>query len=158
MLNAEDKILKLKELLNEELKKANSDNNIVLSLSHELAKLDENQVRFSVDANLINRLGKELVGRHETAVSELVKNAYDADALEVNLIFEKAWEVGGTLFHVWTLVCVATLSDLTCLISSSCSSVPTFAVSLTSVHGSPQTTLRLAKLVRMDTSRRYPSV
>ena len=97
MLNAEDKILKLKELLNEELKKANSDNNIVLSLSHELAKLDENQVRFSVDANLINRLGKELVGRHETAVSELVKNAYDADALEVNLIFEKAWEVGGTL-------------------------------------------------------------
>lgn len=92
-----DKIVSLKKLLNKELDKAESDNNIVLQLSHELAKLDENEVRFSVDANLINRLGKELVGRHETAVSELVKNAFDADALEVKLIFENAWKTGGTL-------------------------------------------------------------
>ena len=32
------------------------------------------------------------------------------------------------------------------LVFGSCSSVPTFAVSLTSVHGSPQTTLRLANV------------
>ena len=32
------------------------------------------------------------------------------------------------------------------------------AVSLTSVHGSPQTTLRLAKLVRMDASERYSCI
>ncbi len=38
------------------------------------------RVGFSVDAGLIQRLGYELVGRAETAVSELIKNSYDADA------------------------------------------------------------------------------
>ncbi|MCH5686370.1 hypothetical protein LWM68_20170 [Niabella sp. W65] len=65
--------IRLKEELALELKKENSDNNIILNISTELAKLDEKQIRFSIDAGLINRLGKELVGRHETAVSELVK-------------------------------------------------------------------------------------
>lgn len=88
---------KLKEDLTLELLKEDSDNNVILNLSAEIAKLDEKEVRFSIDAGLINRLGKELVGRHETAVSELVKNAYDADASEVSLIFEKAWQKGGTL-------------------------------------------------------------
>lgn len=88
---------KLKEGLALELQKPDSDNNVILNLSAEIAKLDEKEIRFSVDAGLINRLGKELVGRHETAVSELVKNAYDADATEVNLIFENAWQKGGTL-------------------------------------------------------------
>jgi anti-sigma regulatory factor (Ser/Thr protein kinase) len=98
MLSIEEKVLNLKEELNTELQKKNSDNNRILYLSQELAKLDEKQVRFSVDAGIINRLGKELVGRHETAVSELVKNAYDADAREVRLIFENAEEEGGTLY------------------------------------------------------------
>ena len=70
---------------------------MILSLSNEIAKLDETGVRFSVDAGIINRLGKELVGRHETAVSELVKNAYDADSKNVNLIFKNAWQPGGIL-------------------------------------------------------------
>ncbi|SHE36081.1 hypothetical protein SAMN05444274_101159 [Mariniphaga anaerophila] len=62
---------------------AKDPNNIekILKLSHELASLDNNNVRFSVDSGVINRLGKELVARHETAVSELVKNSYDADAV-----------------------------------------------------------------------------
>lgn len=90
-------VQELKRKLNEELNKESSDNSLVLSLSHEIAKLDNDNVRFSVDAGIINRLGLELVGRHETAVSELVKNAYDADAREVKLIFENAWEEGGTL-------------------------------------------------------------
>lgn len=97
MTDTQTQIAELKRKLNEELGKENSDNGIVLSLSHEIAKLDSENVRFSVDAGIINRLGLELVGRHETAVSELVKNAYDADALEVKLIFENAWEEGGTL-------------------------------------------------------------
>lgn len=97
MTTLQDHINHLKEELKTELKKQDSDNNIILRLSTELAKLDESEVRFSVDAGLINRLGKELVGRHETAVSELVKNAYDADATEVKLIFENAWQKGGTL-------------------------------------------------------------
>lgn len=57
----------------------------------------ENTVSFSVDAALIDRLGRELVQKKETAVAELVKNAYDADATEVNLVFEDTDSVGGTL-------------------------------------------------------------
>jgi len=91
------KTLELKKKLSEEIHKDSSDNNVILALSSEIAKIDDSQVRFSVDAGIINRLGKELVGKHETAVSELVKNAFDADATEVNLIFENAWNAGGTL-------------------------------------------------------------
>lgn len=42
---------------------------------------------FSVDASHISRLGMELVAKQETAVAELVKNGYDADATNVDLIF-----------------------------------------------------------------------
>ncbi len=90
-------VLKLR--LNEALQGDNVDNDLIIQLSQEIASLDNSKVRFSVDAGIINRLGKELVGKQETAVSELVKNAYDADADVVELIFENAWEKGGTL-HV----------------------------------------------------------
>lgn len=98
MHDIDSRIVEIKDRINEELKKENSDNSIILQLSHELARLNHKEVRFSVDAGIINRLGKELVGRHETAVSELVKNAYDADALEVKLTFENTWQIGGTLY------------------------------------------------------------
>ena len=52
---------------------------------------------FSIDASIIERLGRELVAKKETALSELVKNAYDADATEVTLIFKKTDTAGGTL-------------------------------------------------------------
>lgn len=54
-------------------------------------------IAFSVDAGLIDRLGKELVGRAETAVSELVKNSYDADAKNVDVNFIDSLWSGGTL-------------------------------------------------------------
>lgn len=69
----------------------------LLELTQKIAQLDENKVRFSVDAGVIDRLGKELVARHETAVSELIKNAYDADATYVTLNFIDADDFGGTL-------------------------------------------------------------
>ena len=47
----------------------------------------QNTVSFSVDAALIDRLGRELVQKKETAVAELVKNSYDADATEYNISF-----------------------------------------------------------------------
>ncbi|MYY47865.1 ATP-binding protein [Elizabethkingia anophelis] len=96
-MDNQNKLLELKQRLSEEILKENSDNNLIISLSNEIASLDESAVRFSVDAGIINRLGKELVGKQETAVSELIKNAYDADATEVNLIFENAWNKGGVL-------------------------------------------------------------
>jgi len=60
----------------------------------------KSQVSFTVDAGIINRLGKELVGRAETAVSELVKNAYDADARSVKLLFINTESEGGELHIV----------------------------------------------------------
>ncbi|MDT3740720.1 MAG: ATP-binding protein [Candidatus Kapabacteria bacterium] len=90
-------ILELKKQLTEEIQKEKSNNNVILELSEQILKLDDNQIRFSVDAGIINRLGKELVGKHETAVSELIKNAFDADATVVNLIYENALNKGGIL-------------------------------------------------------------
>lgn len=55
------------------------------------------EVGFTVDAGLIQRLGYELVGRAETAVSELIKNAYDADATTVSVTFINSDAPGGTL-------------------------------------------------------------
>ena len=55
------------------------------------------RVGFSVDAGLIQRLGYELVGRAETAVSELIKNSYDADATNVDVNFINTDEIHGTL-------------------------------------------------------------
>ena len=54
-------------------------------------------VGFTIDAGLIQRLGYELVGRAETAVSELIKNAYDADATIVDVDFIDSIQKGGTL-------------------------------------------------------------
>ena len=71
--------------------------NQVLRLTNELAVEDPNVVRFSVDAGLIDRLGRELVGKAETAVAELIKNAYDADATWVELLFENTNEPNGFL-------------------------------------------------------------
>lgn len=36
--------------------------------------------KFTVDSALLRELGERLVGRHPTALAELIKNAYDADA------------------------------------------------------------------------------
>lgn len=58
---------------------------------------EESFISFQVDAGLIERLGRELVGREETAVSELIKNAYDADATSVNLTFINSHLINGTL-------------------------------------------------------------
>lgn len=53
---------------------------------------------FDVDARHVRQLGRELVADRVTAISELVKNAYDADATKVILSFEGATnDSGGTL-------------------------------------------------------------
>jgi HSP90 family molecular chaperone len=45
-------------------------------------------LHFSVDSALLRELGEKLVETVHLALSELVKNAYDADATEVEVIFE----------------------------------------------------------------------
>lgn len=44
-------------------------------------------ISFRTDAGIIAKLGRELVAKQETALVELVKNAYDADATEVTVEF-----------------------------------------------------------------------
>ena len=48
-----------------------------------------------MDALHINRLGLELVGKQETALSELIKNSYDADAQKVEITFKGHQKMGG---------------------------------------------------------------
>lgn len=56
-----------------------------------------NSVRFSVDAGHIQRLGLELVAKQETALAELIKNAYDADATNITVNFTGHDKPHGTL-------------------------------------------------------------
>jgi len=88
---------KIKEELQKLLNNEDLDYSKFLELSNKLVKFDTNNIRFSVDAGVISRLGKELVSRPETAVSELIKNAYDADAIKVELIYENSDQLGGKL-------------------------------------------------------------
>ena len=93
-LQTEEQIkLKIQDLLS----RTPVDYGQLVTLTNELAKFDSENVRFSVDAGIISRLGEELVGKRDTAVAELIKNAYDADATEVDVIFQNAWSAGGTL-------------------------------------------------------------
>ena len=46
-------------------------------------------LQFSVDSALLDELGLKLVETVHVALSELVKNSYDADATEVRIIFDK---------------------------------------------------------------------
>lgn len=55
------------------------------------------KISFTVDAGIINRLGLELVSKSETALSELIKNSFDADAKKVDLFFINAENANGTL-------------------------------------------------------------
>src|SRR5437870_8422861 len=45
--------------------------------------------RFTVDTHLFRELGELLVGRNSTALIELIKNAYDADATEALVYGER---------------------------------------------------------------------
>lgn len=43
------------------------------------------ELKFTVDSRLLEELGERLVGRSSTALAELIKNAYDADAKSVEV-------------------------------------------------------------------------
>jgi len=90
-------IERLKKLLAEAVSEKETDFNKILDLANNLAKEDSENVRFSVDASHISRLGIELVSKQETAVAEIIKNAYDADAFFVDLIFKNSNVKGGSL-------------------------------------------------------------
>ena len=53
--------------------------------------------KFTVDTHLFSELGALLVGRDSTALNELVKNAYDADASTVTVLGEQLATAGGSI-------------------------------------------------------------
>jgi hypothetical protein len=57
----------------------------IISLSTELAKQDPTNQRFYIDAKTLIHLGRDSIKDHSTALLELVKNSYDADATEVSI-------------------------------------------------------------------------
>lgn len=78
----------LKAELGQRVGEQATDFDEILRLASNIAEKQEGVVRFAADAALVRRLGRELVAKQETALGELVKNAYDADATSctVNLI------------------------------------------------------------------------
>jgi signal transduction histidine kinase len=70
----------LKAQLVDTLRGDKTDFEGILRLAGEISRQEPDVVRFSTDAAMVRRLGHELVAKQETALGELVKNAYDADA------------------------------------------------------------------------------
>jgi len=87
----------LKKNLADALSDTEVDYNKILTLANQISKFDTENVRFSIDASHISRLGHELVSKQETAVAELIKNAYDADAAYVKAVFKNTSKAGGEL-------------------------------------------------------------
>jgi signal transduction histidine kinase len=83
--------------ISDELKKTAPDWRIIEAASRAAVDNDPDAIRFSVDAAHIQRLGEQLVSKQETALSELIKNAYDADATQVTLTFTRHAQAGGAL-------------------------------------------------------------
>lgn len=88
---------KLKQVIAEQLAKESPDWLAIEEATRRVVEADAQSVRFTVDAGHIQRLGAELVGKQDTALSELIKNAYDADATKVTLNFSGRGAPGGTL-------------------------------------------------------------
>lgn len=88
---------KLRQTIVDELAKETPDWHLIERLTR--GEVDSNQasVRFSVDAGHIQRLGLELVAKQETALAELIKNAYDADATRVTVNFSGHDKLNGQL-------------------------------------------------------------
>ncbi|MCI8180052.1 ATP-binding protein [Klebsiella pneumoniae] len=95
-MNNENEIAKkLISLINEQ--DDSKDYGEILALATQLSFLDKENIRFTVDAKIVERLGEQLVAKKTTALSELIKNAYDADASQVLIEFNGTEEIGGII-------------------------------------------------------------
>jgi signal transduction histidine kinase len=80
----------LKGKLGTLLKQESTDFQGIVEVAAEIAKREPGVVRFTTDAAMVRRLGQELVAKQETALAELVKNAYDADATTCSVTISDA--------------------------------------------------------------------
>lgn len=56
-------------------------------------KLNEENLSFSIDGRLLSELGEKLVTKNYLALSELIKNSYDADSAFVEITLENVKEI-----------------------------------------------------------------
>ncbi len=75
-----------------------SDYRTILKLASDLSKKDTSFQRFFIDAKTLIHLGRDSIKDHTTALIELVKNSYDADARKVNI--EIFCSNGGDLIRI----------------------------------------------------------
>ena len=75
----------IKEKLQKLLQSSSSDYRAIFQLTKDLSKLDKKFQRFFVDAKTLIHLGRDSIKDHTTALLELVKNSYDADAKNVDV-------------------------------------------------------------------------
>lgn len=77
----------LRDQIAAELQRPGGSDVHAAQLLNQLLDLDKERIRFTIDATHVQRLGRELVTKQETALAELVKNAYDADSTVVLINF-----------------------------------------------------------------------
>ncbi|TMO53472.1 sensor histidine kinase [Pseudoalteromonas phenolica] len=92
-----DELVKLVLATKDEADDIKLDYGKLIELTDAISKFDQENVRFSVDAKLVERLGEQLVAKKTTALSEIVKNAYDADAKSVRVEFINTEQPGGSI-------------------------------------------------------------
>lgn len=88
-MNNSSKLVELKRKLSEEIVKENSNNDIILAISNEIAKIDDdenNKIPFKVSARTARLIGRENIATAKGAIIELVKNGYDADS-PISIVF-----------------------------------------------------------------------
>lgn len=82
-MSRESHLSELKKQLADELSRDNSDKELIVRLSNEIAKLDktnDNKIPFKVSARTARLIGRENIATAKGAIIELVKNGYDADS------------------------------------------------------------------------------
>ena len=84
--NLDDLKDKLSTLLSEDA----TDFQSIAQVAAEIVKQEPGVVRFTTDAAMVRRLGRELVAKQETALAELIKNSYDADATTCSVTISDA--------------------------------------------------------------------
>src|SRR4051812_1906958 len=90
-------VLSFKDALCRPLAQDDLDFDEIQRLSSALLHSDPDRVRFFVDSRIVNKLGEELVSKKETALAELIKNSFDADATHVHVAYSDREVKGGQL-------------------------------------------------------------
>lgn len=93
-MNKQQQISVLKNKLSKETHKDSFDIDVVISITNEISKLEEdesNQIPFKVSARTARLIGRENIATSKGAIIELVKNTYDADSKVCIVYFDNKY-------------------------------------------------------------------